>query len=120
MVLVEKADMKTGRLSFGCCVDSNGENIYVTGGAIGNLQATSECEVYDIGANRWTDLPPLNQEKFSLSLVLFNESQLFALGGIDSELNSIDEIEKLDLAKMDKWELLKVVLPSKLTTVGAF
>jgi hypothetical protein len=57
--------MKTSRVGFGCLVDNYGENIYAIGGSLGKHKATELCEFYNIEENKWNDIAPLPEARFS-------------------------------------------------------
>lgn len=54
-------------------------------------------EMFDPRANRWRNVAPLEVERSYLSMVEFSGS-LFAIGGLDTNENALEVVEKYDPA----------------------
>jgi len=114
--------MLCSRSSFGCTVNLHKNEIYVAGGYThGNL--TKRCEVYSIVDNQWRELPPLNEEKCSQTLVVLGGRYLYSLGGLTKQEAGaylLSSIEVLDLASpTPRWEMLPIKLPHQSCDIGA-
>lgn len=53
--------------------------------------------MFDPRANRWRNVAPLEVERSYLSMVEFSGS-LFAIGGLDTNENALEVVEKYDPA----------------------
>lgn len=120
--LVDKKPMLLARSGFGCLVDNYDKQLYVVGGSIENQAASSKCEVYDLKQDKWSELPNLNMARFSMSLVIFNDTYLYAFGGNGGESMKItDNIERLNLENISAgWESLSLKLPYPLANAGSY
>lgn len=116
--------MKTARVGFGCLVDNYGDYFYVVGGSTGKHKATNKCEMYSIEENKWSDIPMLNEAKFSHSLCMFNDEFLFAFGGFGDNHKLSATIERLNITPekigTTKWVKLQVSLPANISSAAAF
>ena len=82
--------------------DEINKNIYVLGGKNSNF-----CEYYSLEDKKVYKLPNLINDRANASFVI-SEGKLFAFFGFCySEDNYVNNIEFLDLKKLDKWEELK-------------
>lgn len=117
-----KAPMISSRSSFGCTYNAHTNEIYVAGGyEYGHL--TRKCEKYDIAANKWTELPPLNEEKCSSSLGVLDGRYLYCLGGLSKNQTGaaylLSSIEVMDLqSSCPKWTMLTTKMPSSACDIG--
>ena len=118
--------LSTPKLSFASALSSDAKSIYIAGGSIGESKATNECEVFDIDTKKWTKLPTLNQPRFSASLIVCENEDIYCFGGIDndpespSRFLSLKSIETMCLSDETKqWEILKITLPFKTSSPGA-
>jgi len=115
--------MAQARVGFGALVDNYGEKVYVVGGTVGKVKPTNKCEVYDVTADKWTELPPLSEPRFSCSLCLFTDEHLFAFAGFDGSHNFLSSIERLNISPDKagvKWQKLGVSMPQSVSTCGSF
>ena len=111
------------RLSFCACVDQKGTQISTAGGIGDNRKPTNDVEVYDIEQDEWTELPSLNQPRFSATIIS-SGTELFCMGGQDTDQTgkhfSLNSIEWIDLSQDDcAWEVSKPKLPWKTCSPGA-
>ena len=104
----ERKGLNVARASFGCVVNEMYDKIIVAGGLIGGGNVGQECEWYDIGKNTWNNFASLADKRFSLSLCLFNESDLFAFAGIDASKKLTNTIQRISnwSAAGSVWEVL--------------
>jgi len=118
--------LKTKKLSFGATLSSDAKNIYIAGGSTGENKATNECEVFNISKKKWAKLPALNQPRFSTSLIICENTDIYCFGGVDNDprdptkflaLKSIETLNLGDEAK--EWEVLKLSLSFKTSSPGA-
>ena len=95
----------------------------VAGGQINTFQQTNRVEIYDIVSDTWSELPPLNQAKCSVSLS-FKGLHLYAIGGLCRTQTSIqfsNTIEKLNLNELQSgWRVLNVKLQQTGLDFGTF
>lgn len=113
--------MNLARIAFGCAVDNYGEKIFAIGGTVGQQQPTNQGECYDVASNTWMQLPSLNEAKFSHSLCIFNDTQLFSFGGFDLSHKLSSKIERIHLDAMEpRWEIINVQLPRPVSSAGGF
>jgi hypothetical protein len=116
--------MAHARVSFGACVSQDAKYIYIAGGAEGEAKKpTNYVERYNIDTDEWVELPPLNQPRFSCSIIQ-NGNLLFAFGGEDTDASgahfALKSIEVLDLSEEGaSWETLSAKLPFKACSAGA-
>lgn len=119
-----KADMIYSRSSHGCTANHHTNQIYVAAG-YHQGELTKTCEVYSVSSNAWTELPPLNEAKVSLTLCVHRGRSLYSFGGVTKfEENQpgflVNTIEVLDLeAATPKWLMLSIRLPQIMCDVGA-
>ena len=59
--------------------------------------STRSCEIYDIQANKWFELPSLNEGTCAPGLIIVEDRYLYKLGGT----TDIGKVEMLDLSKID-------------------
>jgi hypothetical protein len=85
--------------------------IVVTGGRIGD---GNTCEIYDVGLNKWSDLPRLNTKRHYHSSCAFENSSVFAFCGINCDNRAyVNTIERLDISMFHQnvithWEVFTV------------
>ena len=65
--------MLTARSAFACCLSKEFRQIYVVGGSTGQETATDKCEVYDIKADKWTELPDISEKICSASAITLGQ-----------------------------------------------
>ncbi|XP_077983153.1 kelch-like protein 20 [Glandiceps talaboti] len=80
--------MKTPRSAFG--VVSNSRVVYIVGGS-NSMHALSSVERYDVAANKWTEMTPMQCARNGVSVSLLN-GQLYACGGQDNS-KYLDTVE---------------------------
>ena len=124
MTAVDK--LTTPKLSFAAALSPDTKNIYIAGGSTGENKATNECEVFDVAKKKWSALPVLNQPRFSASLIICENTDIYCFGGVDNDpkdptkFSTLKSIETLSLAEEGKeWEVLKLSLPYKTSSPGA-
>jgi hypothetical protein len=124
---LDATPMRTGRIAFGCTVNTQLREIFVVGGITAHKVTSDLCELYHESSNTWTALPPLSKPKKSISLEILNQKYLYCFGGlsyqetVNDHACSLDDIEMLDFNKSDaKWELLKVKIPIPSYDLGVF
>jgi hypothetical protein len=83
-----------------CCAGLNGYNIL------------NQCERFDLVKEVWTtDVPSMEVEKFSMTLMVLDKKWLYSFGGatlnFQNDLTGF-EIERLDTEKLVKWERIYV------------
>jgi len=98
--LTNKAYMLNERCSHGIANRKDME-IYVVGGE--NINGfLNSAEVYDIKTNSWKALPNLSEAKKNVSLCIFADKYLYAIGG--SNANVLTTVEFLNLSDPKAWE----------------
>jgi hypothetical protein len=125
--MTDVAEMKCPRASFGCCLSKDSKKIYVVGGYLSDVQVTKRTEVYDIDANTWTELPPLNSETCSSGVAEFTtggKNYLYSFAGLwrepEVEVSLLKTIERIDLSNLQAgWQKLQVTMPIQMCDVGA-
>ena len=80
----------------------NNTQVIVTGTRIGN---GATCESFDVRANKWTDLPMLNNGRYYHSSCSFNQSKVFVFCGLCATSKKyLESIEMLDVgARANEW-----------------
>ena len=59
----------------------------------------NSCELYDVGLNKWADLPKLNTKRHYHSSCVFENSSLFVFCGINNDNRAyVNTIERLDVS----------------------
>jgi hypothetical protein len=116
----------TAKLSFAAALSPDAKNIYIAGGSTGENKATNECGVFNVAKRKWEDLATLNQPRFSASLIVCENADLYCFGGVDNDphdptkFSPLRSIETLNLLEEgSQWEVLKVNLPYKPSSPGA-
>lgn len=124
--LTKVDSLPKAKLSFAAALSPDTKNIYIAGGSTGENKATDECECFNIPKKKWSSLPSMNQARFSSSLIVCENTDLYCFGGVDNGASdptrfpSLKSIETLDLTKKDaKWKALSISLPFKTTSPGA-
>jgi ribosomal protein S17E len=114
------------KLSFAAAVSPDAKNIYIAGGSTGENRSTNECEVFNVSKKKWSALPALNQPRFSASLIVCENNDVYCFGGVDNDpkdptkFSTLKSIETLNIAEESKeWETLKLTLPYKTSSPGA-
>lgn len=118
--------LSTPKLSFAAALSPDAKNIYIAGGSTGENKATNECEVFNVSKKKWKGLPALNQPRFSASLVVCENTDIYCFGGVDNDPRdptkflTLRSIEALSISEESKeWEVLKIALPYKTSSPGA-
>lgn len=118
--------LTTPKLSFATAISPDAKNIYIAGGSLGENRSTNECEVFEVSKKKWSPLPALNQPRFSASLIVCENTDIYCFGGVDSDQKdptkfmTLRSIETLSLDEESKeWETLKLSLPYKTSSPGA-
>jgi N-acetylneuraminic acid mutarotase len=124
MITCEK--LASAKLSFAAALSPDAKNIYIAGGSTGENKSTNECEVFHVSRKKWAELPSLNQPRFSASLIVCENADLYCFGGVDNDpkdptkFSTLRSIETLSLSEEAKeWEVLKLTLPYKTSSPGA-
>ena len=60
---------------------NNGKLLVVAGGAKSNFEHESGVEVYDVGRDKWFQMPSLNEKKYSPTIVNVKDQMLYSFGG---------------------------------------
>ena len=112
--------MKYGRASHGITITQDQKYVVVAGGYASANQVQDTVEKFDIQNNNWVELPRLNEAKASLSLLCFNNRDLYSFGGLvrGSSAQTLNTIERLNLVMPTKWTRLDVVLPWNACDLG--
>jgi len=98
-----KAPMNCARSAFGCSLSKELQVLIVAGGQINASVATNRCEMYDIRADKWTEIPPMKDAKCSNSLC-FKGNWVYAVGGLVRMISSVEmsnKIERLHLKNLN-------------------
>lgn len=118
--------LSTAKLSFATAISPDAKHIYIAGGSTGENRSTNECEVFDVAKKKWSPLPQLNQPRFSASLIVCENQDIYCFGGVDNDSKdptkflTLKSIETLNLSEEGKeWEVLKLTLPYKTSSPGA-
>eukprot|EP00826_Nyctotherus_ovalis_P062279 TRINITY_DN8982_c0_g1_i13.p1 TRINITY_DN8982_c0_g1~~TRINITY_DN8982_c0_g1_i13.p1 ORF type:complete len:213 (-),score=33.87 TRINITY_DN8982_c0_g1_i13:162-800(-) len=86
----------------------NGKYLYVVGG-INTDGLISSCEEYEIEADKWREIAPLNEKKKWMSLCSFNSKYLYSFGGcLTSASEATALIEFLDTGSPAAWTPIKL------------
>ena len=124
MTIVDK--LSTPKLSFAAALSPDAKQIYIAGGSTGENKATNQCEVFNVAKKKWTKMPALNQPRFSASLIVCENTDIYCFGGVDNDprdptkFSTLKSIETLNLGDDAKeWEVLKLCLPYKTSSPGA-
>ena len=91
--------------------------MFFTAGGLTKGQAVSKvCEQYNINNDRWEQMPSLPEPLYSLSLSVFQENCLFAVGGLTTTNQASSAIFFIDLTKRAaRWESIAQRLPNPLS-----
>lgn len=105
-----RADMKYARHGHSAC--GVGEKfLVVTAGRIGD---GNTCEIYDVGLNKWQDLPKLNTKRHYHSSCAFENSSVFVFCGINCDNRQyVNTMERLDISMFHQnvithWEVFNI------------
>ena len=110
----QKDSMKAPRVGFGACFARNKSYVVVSGGYSTGFAATKKTEVYNVAKNQWTQTSDLKLSRSAHALCeVGGGAYLYAFGGQDSEGQSLDSIERVELrnsvpleSAMGAWTLL--------------
>ena len=88
-----------------------GNYVYCCGGLDGQ-HILNSCERFDLQTEKWSlDVPKMQVEKFSMTMMLMDKKWLYSFGGatysFHNELKNF-EIERLDTQKLDQWHRIVV------------
>ena len=84
-------------------------DIIVVGGIGEECRVLDTCEIYSVEEDSWSYLPKLNYPSMNSSLTSFNNSQIYKIGGKQSEEELCSIIEKLDFeSENPEWEIIKL------------
>ncbi|CAI2362547.1 unnamed protein product [Moneuplotes crassus] len=118
--------LPVAKLSFAAALSSDAKNIYIAGGSTGENRATDECGCFNVNKKKWSPLPSMNNARFSNSLIVCENTDLYCFGGVDNGTSDptrfppLKSIETLDLTENNgKWKELSITLPFKTTSPGA-
>lgn len=119
-------NLATPKLSFAAAISPDTQKIYIAGGSTGENKSTNECEVFTVSKKKWSQMPALNQPRFSGSLVVCENTDLYCFGGVDNDpkdptkFATLRSIETLNLTTKDaEWQTLSLTLPFKTSSPGA-
>ncbi len=98
--LTEKAPMGVPRASHSLA-NRKDQEIYVAGGE-NTTGVVADVEVYDVKTNVWRPLPSLTEPKKNISLCIFADKYLYAIGG--ASVSELATIEVLNLVDPKAWE----------------
>ena len=101
--LIAKAEMITKKTLFTLCISTS--YIYSIGGHISGV--IRDCEKYNVYENKWYALPELAIPRRFCAAFPFNYEYVYAIGG-SGESYELSSIEKLDMSRLEKWDLLDV------------
>ncbi len=92
----------------GHCLAAIGcKQIYAIGSRLYNTSKT--CEVYDIEATTWTDLPELNRNRYLSTAVTLSDRYIYVMGGYEPCVTDIERLDTMSGAHQPLyWELIKV------------
>lgn len=80
------------------------ENIIVLSG-----MTSTTCEMYNVSNNKWKDIPKMNRPHADASYIVIDDTTIYAIYGFDYEMNKfIYNIEKINLEKDNKWNIIKI------------
>lgn len=86
----------------------DGKYLYVVGGVNAD-GLMSSCEEYEIEADKWREIAPLNEKKKWVSLCSFNSKYLYSFGGcITSAGEATAVMECLDTGSPAAWTVVKL------------
>lgn len=107
-----KAPLVHERAQHALCAIKDGM-IYCMGGksnASGKLECLNFAEKYDIKADKWVEIPPMNEKKMNVSACAFNQETVFAFGGYNYSLGgALATIEWLDTNKeTEGWKVFEI------------
>ena len=98
--LLKIADMPTPRESFGACVARH--FIVTAGGLLTGQKVSNVVEWYHTSENRWASLPPLPVACHGVSIQVYNENCLIAVGGQDEKGNRMNQILRYNMKPQAK------------------
>jgi hypothetical protein len=82
--------------------------LYILGG-INSDGIIAACEEYEIEADKWKEIAPLNEKKKWVSVCSFNEKYLYTFGGcLANKGDASSLIECLDTSSPTAWVVIKV------------
>lgn len=86
----------------------NSKFVYVTGGREdGNGDpAYPDCDRYDVAKNKWEEMPPMNQARFSHSSCHLG-AFIYVFGGTNSQKQEFNSVEKLSIDAKPKLKVSK-------------
>ena len=85
-------------------VDCSSSQIFAIGSSM-ILESMDKCEVYDVDTDTWTQAANINTRRNFHSALAFGNKALYVFGGFKGG-NRTSLIEKLDLEKRSRWEIL--------------
>lgn len=88
-----------------------GQYVYCCAGLDG-YSILKSCERFDLNEDKWIqDVPDMQVEKFSMTMMLLDKTWLYSFGGASiyfrDDLKNF-EIERIDTSKLDKWERIVI------------
>lgn len=103
--LKEKAKMIEKKVAHSLCYVKN--KIFSIGGKVNNDERTRKCEKYDVIANKWMEIAPMNHERTRPAITSFDDKSIYVFFGCDNQENC-KTIEKYDI-NADKWIIIKAL-----------
>ena len=100
--LREKSKMMQKKVAHSLCYVKN--RIYSIGGKINNNDRPRNCELYDVGINKWVSIAPMNHERTRPAITSFEDRFIFAFFGCDNS-DICKTIERYDIAS-DRWTII--------------
>jgi len=124
MTAIDK--LASPKLTFAAALSPDAKNIYISGGSTGENKATNECEVFNVSKKKWSSMPSLNQPRFSASMIICENEDMYCFGGVDNDPKdptkflTLKSIETISVQEENaQWEVLKLILPYKTSSPGA-
>jgi len=77
--------------------------IYIVGGHLTNQIVTSSCEKFDLETLKAMNIGSMHHESYAHSVCTFNNRYIMRFGGLDSNRQLNNSIEKYD-TEFDNWE----------------
>ncbi len=104
---VPRADLNLGR-RYHALTEVAGQEIFALGGRH-NTKTLNECEKYDILADKWICIKPLNERKDGVSACTISNSRIYCVGGWDGK-QALGSIEFYEVEQLERgWKMLDFV-----------
>ena len=93
------------------------KNIYIFGiGGECENGVLSECEIYNVKADMWDNIYPLNRPKHRVAGCAFGDRWIYTFGGCNNKEGAVGDVELLDagadncISSLPHWEIISVNL----------